>query len=193
MTIGYSGVANSLTWEPPGDSDVSHYNIYRTEWDGITPPAFPGGSSFATTSDLFWSDSLDGKSDAWDYFYFGTAVDIHDNEGDPTDPLQTTTTGVQDPSLPIAVTLYPCYPNPFNPQTMIRFDLPVGGAVELKIHDLSGRLVRTLETGGIHPRGRYEIPWNGRNDNGGIAAAGVYFCRLRAGDKVLTGRMTLLK
>lgn len=84
-------------------------------------------------------------------------------------------------------------PNPFNPMTSIRFDLPMQTRVDLRVYDVSGRLVRTLIQGASCPAGRNEILWDGRDSLGRGVASGVYFCRLRADRFVGTRRMSLVK
>jgi len=102
---------------------------------------------------------------------------------------------VQD--LPAAgldeVVLYPAAPNPFNPATEISFRLAKPGRVSLEIHDLSGRLVRTLVDYQDLEVGLHHAVWNGRGDDGREAASGVYFFRLLAGVHVQTNRLTLVK
>jgi flagellar hook assembly protein FlgD len=69
------------------------------------------------------------------------------------------------------------YPNPFNPETTIRYDLSTGGDVTLRIYDIAGRVVRTL----IEERqtaGQKSARWDGTNDLGQRVSSGVYFCRL---------------
>ena len=61
--------------------------------------------------------------------------------------------------------LYAATPNPFNPSTVLRFDLSAAGVVSLSIFDAAGRLVRVLESG-EWPAGSYETTWNGRDDSG---------------------------
>ncbi|MBK6733511.1 MAG: family 16 glycosylhydrolase [bacterium] len=100
---------------------------------------------------------------------------------------------VQPGLQPAGYALHPCHPNPFNPSTTISFDLPEPAAVRLAIHDLSGRLVRTLVAGEMTGSGRHEVVWNGRDEAGQVMAAGVYFYRLDAAGYSETRRMTLLK
>jgi hypothetical protein len=74
------------------------------------------------------------------------------------------------------------YPNPFNPRTLVSFEVGTehGSAprfVELEIYSVSGRRVRTLLSGSLQP-GSYREPWDGRDDEGGESASGVYFARL---------------
>jgi len=85
------------------------------------------------------------------------------------------------------------YPNPFNPQTTIAFELPNEQAVSLRIFDVSGRLVRELVDGEIYAQGRSEVTWNGRDDDGRQVAAGVYFYRLDAGEFSESKPMALVK
>jgi len=83
-------------------------------------------------------------------------------------------------------------PNPFNPQTSIRFDLAAETRVRVEVIDIRGRLVRRLldET---RPAGSHEFVWKGRADDGSAVASGVYFLRLSADGQVRTQKMTLLK
>ena len=95
--------------------------------------------------------------------------------------------------IPLRDQLAGCYPNPFNPLTRIRFELAQPTVVDLKVYDLQGRLVRTLVVGEILPAGRYESEWDGRNQRGATAAAGIYLYRLVTDGFSGSRPMTLLK
>ncbi|MCP4571699.1 MAG: hypothetical protein GY838_05050 [bacterium] len=84
-------------------------------------------------------------------------------------------------------------PNPFNPATIIGWELDAAGPIDLRVHDLAGRLVRTLVVGERSPAGSGEIRWDGCDDRGRAVAAGVYLYRLRAGDAVVSRRMTMVR
>jgi hypothetical protein len=85
------------------------------------------------------------------------------------------------------------FPNPFNPTTTIRYDVPAsGGHVGLRVYDVTGRLVRTLVNGEQTP-GAKKVVWNGTNDQGEGVATGVYFCRLVAPGYEETRRIVFLK
>jgi hypothetical protein len=88
--------------------------------------------------------------------------------------------------------LYPNHPNPFNPMTTIRFDLPVGGTVRLAVYDVAGRLVRLL-VDGERPAGSHEAFWDGCDSTGRSMASGSYLARLEAGGKVEAVRMGLVR
>jgi hypothetical protein len=84
------------------------------------------------------------------------------------------------------------YPNPFNPSTMITFDLPARADVNLTIHDVKGRHVRTLFEGTLTP-GLKQVTWDGRDTGGTTVSSGVYFYTLRAEGSQITKKMTVLK
>ena len=84
-------------------------------------------------------------------------------------------------------------PNPFNPMTTIRFDLPRNTFVTLRIFDLSGRLVKTLVSGELKEAGPHEADWNGRDESGRKVAAGVYSFHLDAEGFTENKSMMLVK
>lgn len=84
------------------------------------------------------------------------------------------------------------FPNPFNPTTNIEFQVANNEFVELKIYDVSGRLVKTLITENRNA-GAYSISWDATNDAGIRVASGMYFYRLQAGSLVQTRKMVLMQ
>ncbi len=91
-------------------------------------------------------------------------------------------TGVDDddPALPAitASRLVSAAPNPFNPMTEIAFEIAQPGRCELTVHDVRGRLVRTLVAGDL-PAGRFDERWDGLDDSGQRVSSGIYMARLR--------------
>ncbi|MFA7332308.1 MAG: FlgD immunoglobulin-like domain containing protein [Candidatus Delongbacteria bacterium] len=83
-------------------------------------------------------------------------------------------------------------PNPFNPETSIRFSLPAAGDIRLAVYDLSGSLVRELQSGRLEA-GVHSVSWNGESGAGRPAASGTYLYRLEWQGHTETGRMTLLR
>ncbi|MDP8232018.1 MAG: T9SS type A sorting domain-containing protein [Candidatus Zophobacter franzmannii] len=90
------------------------------------------------------------------------------------------------------IELYPAYPNPFNPTTTISFSLPNRQSYSLKLYDVRGRLIRTLNEG-IGTAGKHSLTWNGKNDKGQEVNSGVYFARLLTGGTSNTSKLTLIK
>jgi hypothetical protein len=83
-------------------------------------------------------------------------------------------------------------PNPFRAATTIRFSVAAAGPATLAIHDVGGRLVRTLLDAALVPGDR-RVVWDGRDDAGRALASGVYFYRLRTGPESRSGSVQLLK
>ncbi len=99
--------------------------------------------------------------------------------------------------LPQEFALQANYPNPFNPETTIRFDLPATAQVELKVFDITGREVRNILSGNL-PAGFHEARWDGSSAAGSAVSSGMYFYTLtaRAEGRMLyrqTRKMILLR
>ncbi len=96
---------------------------------------------------------------------------------------------VSDPLLP---TLSANHPNPFNPATVISFDLPVDTFARITVLSLDGKRVATLLADRMIA-GRHSVTWNGRDKYGRTVPSGAYFYRMEAGASIKTRRMMLLK
>ena len=99
---------------------------------------------------------------------------------------------IYDETLPITYNLYNAYPNPFNPITTLRYDLPEQATVKIIIYDMLGREVKTL-VNTTQDAGFKLVIWDATNDYGKPVSAGVYLCQIRASDYVQTKKMVLLK
>ena len=98
---------------------------------------------------------------------------------------------------PKETTLLPNYPNPFNPETWIPYQLAEAANVTVSIYSADGNLIRTLALGN-QPVGIYESRnraayWDGRNEFGESIASGIYFYTLTAGDFTATRKMLIRK
>jgi len=94
--------------------------------------------------------------------------------------------------LPLKTSLSNNYPNPFNPKTLISYNLTVKSEVDLRIFDILGReiaaLVNEEKSAGMHT-----IEWDGKNSRGQQVSGGVYLCCFEAGKFRQTRKLTLLK
>jgi hypothetical protein len=90
------------------------------------------------------------------------------------------------------LTLYPNYPNPFNPETHITFYLSHPGEMKLEIYNVRGQKIRTLKTG-FQTAGEHSIVWKGRDDNGNAVSSGIYFYRLESDDIFKIQKAVLMK
>ena len=94
--------------------------------------------------------------------------------------------------LPETLRLHPNYPNPFRSSTTLTYDLPNASTVRVSVYDVLGRRVQVL----VDERkeaGRHTVRWAGRGASGQPLASGIYFVRLRAGDRQVTRRLTLVR
>ncbi len=92
------------------------------------------------------------------------------------------------PTLPNQFALLPNFPNPFNPSTIIGYQVPSAEYVQIKVYDILGREIRTL-VADRKPPGQYAIPF----DPGVKASSGIYYCRMVAGSFSMTRRLILLR
>jgi len=103
------------------------------------------------------------------------------------------TGGVDGPRIPPKQNaLLAAYPNPFNPETTIRYELASSSHVSLRVYDVGGAEVRTLVDAN-KAAGSYALQWNGRDNKGNAVSSGVYFYRISAGSFSDVRKMTLLK
>ena len=84
-------------------------------------------------------------------------------------------------------------PNPFGVNTALSYELPSPGDVDIRVFDVSGRLVRTLIDSEPRPAGLQTLVWNGRDDRGRKVASGVYFFRVNIGGESIERRTVLLR
>jgi len=104
----------------------------------------------------------------------------------------TAASGVASGGVPRAFALHQNFPNPFNPETTLGFDLPMAVKVKLMVYDARGRLVQALCDAAFRP-GRHEAVWNGRDRENREVPSGVYLCRIEAGPYQAVRKMLLLR
>lgn len=99
--------------------------------------------------------------------------------------------------VPDKTALLPNYPNPFNPETWIPYQLAKDADVLIRIYDVAGRLVRKLDVGfkkaGYYTQKSRASHWDGRNELGERVASGLYFYQLRASGRFFIKRLVVLK
>ncbi|MBN1827506.1 MAG: S8 family serine peptidase [Candidatus Eisenbacteria bacterium] len=194
-----------IGWERPAALDYAGALLVRSAtaiaWAPVDGEAYApgqslgGGAIVVDTGDACATvDS--GLAPGTLYYYAAFSYDRAKNYS-PASTTERSTTGgctavLLGGDVPAALRLHPARPNPFNPTTHLRFDMPRSGRVKLAVYDIAGRLVRTLldeEVGA----GRYEETWNGDDGRGSPAASGVYFARLHALDRVETSKLILVR
>jgi hypothetical protein len=168
-----------LQWNKSTAPDVNYYSIY-----GASTANFGSSTLIDYTIDTAINLAASPRA-----YYFVTATDFSGNEGAPV--MVRVLTGIDGTPLPNVLSIS-AYPNPFNPETTLRYTIPSSGHVTVGVYDLQGRLVATLFDG-ERAAGVYSVKWNGRNNDAAIAASGVYFARIESGGAVRTYKLVLLK
>jgi len=102
-------------------------------------------------------------------------------------------TPLEDPNVPVLATeLQGNYPNPFNPETTIRYSVKETCPVTIEVYNLKGQLVRTL-VNEVKTAGNYSVVWNGRDNHNQPVSSGVYFYKMNAGKYSSTKKMIMMK
>jgi hypothetical protein len=176
---------NVIAWDPNTEVDLDYYCVYASPTSGSDPDT---EYLVDCTSDTTFTlpDSVAGN------YVFVTATDFNSNESGPSNEIQPPTAVEAVDFVPTVYALYQNVPNPFNPTTTIRFDLPASTKVTLVIFNVRGQLVRTLVDRDM-TAGVKKIAWHGTDGAGRRVASGIYFYRVRAGDFLDTKKMILLK
>lgn len=96
------------------------------------------------------------------------------------------------PTIIYSNRLYPNYPNPFNTNTKIRYEISQASDVQIRIYNLLGKVVRTMVNSHQSP-GEYELNWDGKDEQNRLVAGGIFILELKAEGFVERGKITFLK
>lgn len=177
-----------LNWDANTEPDLKEYHLYKELSINCFPcqvDTFMIPCSTSTYLDE-WFDI--GGRPPFDFVkYWVKAEDISDQESNSSNSKSTKgQSGIQwrqeadmASAIPEVYNLSPNFPNPFNPTTTIRYDLPGASYISLVIYDILGREVRTL-LDRREEAGYKSFVWNGKDNAGNIASAGIYIYALKA-------------
>ncbi|MFQ5599404.1 MAG: S8 family serine peptidase, partial [Candidatus Krumholzibacteriia bacterium] len=188
LVVDRLGSTNDLSWDANPEADVEFYAVYRDPDSTFVPSLsnFVGSSPAGVLSFL----DLNGSANDW---YRLAAVDSSGASSGFSDAVHPTApTDTPPPAVPQQFALRQNEPNPFNPLTRIRFDLPHDSRVRLEIFDARGRRVRQLVNGPM-TAGVRAVFWDGRDENGRSVGSGVYVYRILAADWSAARKMTLVR
>jgi hypothetical protein len=168
-THGTGGV--DLSWGIPADPDIRHFVIHRSAQQNFIPS---NQTLLATTPETHMHDTrITGMTMV---YYKVAAVDSSGNIGTFSNEIGLLLTGTTTGKpLPTEFALHQNFPNPFNPETKIQFDIPRTSHVRIAVFDIQGREIAGL-VDGWQPAGIFTVRWSPREN-----ATGVYFCRMSAG------------
>jgi uncharacterized Zn ribbon protein len=187
MAIGEGYPANSGLFKTelqtfktlhPGEGDVFYLRVFNA--DGYSSATHYGESMPHTVV------YMQGE----EFHPFDTA----DDDCTMPNPCYSTSVEWADPSatVPVAYALYQNFPNPFNPETDIRYQIPEGGHVQLTVYNVLGQKISDL-VDGYRAAGSYTVRWFGTDQSGRSLSSGIYFYRLQSSDYSETRKMVLMK
>jgi hypothetical protein len=148
-------------------------------------------STPAGEDNLNWSPI--GK-DTWDshQMFFATPLSREQMEKLGFESGAAAAVAGEEAAVPAAFSLQQNYPNPFNSSTTVPYQLSETGLVRLEIFDLNGQKVATL-IDHTQASGRYQVSWDGTDDQGQAVSTGTYLISLRLGDSAQVSKMVLIK
>ncbi|MDO9577085.1 MAG: T9SS type A sorting domain-containing protein [Candidatus Cloacimonadales bacterium] len=179
---------------PGGETDCRSVAV----WQVPNPPYYDGFWYFTIVGDTNGDEIsfmlYDETSDA--IYTCDETISFDDNAtlGQPDDPMMLTCgiSGVNILIVPNTDLNLNVYPNPFNPNTTILFDIS-NEQIELAIFNLKGQKVRTFSNHQIIQSPNHQIIWNGTDQNNQPVSSGIYFVILQAGKEIRSKKILLLK
>ena len=174
-----------ITWTANVEADMAEYVVYRASADVFIPSAGLVVATVAHPGNSWIDETPDGG------YYLIVPVDDMGYVGGYSEKLEPAT-AVDDGDAPRFLAVTGVSPNPFNPSTTISFAVPRTAHVNVRIHDMRGRVVTTLVSAEM-TAGRHQHVWDGRDDGGAVVATGVYLVRIHDGEHAVTAKLMLTK
>ncbi len=204
LAVNIVGASAEFSWTAPVDDHTPAAGLSYNLRVGTTPgggqivsaQSLAGGTRLLAAAGNAQSGltaRLDHLQPGMTYYWSVQAVDAaFAGSAFGTEGVWAAPAGVGDPSPRLDFALLGNEPNPFNPKTTIRFDLPQAQVARVAVYALDGRLVRTLLSESL-AAGSHAVEWNGTDQRGCAVASGTYFCRIEAGSSSATRKMLLAK
>ncbi len=179
-----------LSWKTFSELENQGFYLYRrqaeidVEWTQINQAIIQGQGNTSQATEYEFIDRSAAGGNKYEYMlesisYAGVRVQEKVIE--------------VDVPVPANYALLGNYPNPFNPATNIRFQLPEKSEITVKIYDMRGNLVDTPALKKSFDAGEHDINWTAQNNSGRRVASGMYIYLFQAGNFQKTGKMVLLK
>jgi hypothetical protein len=184
FTAQYTVGSTRLHWGRNLEADLAGYRLYR----GTSLAFVPNGAGLvAALPDTGYVDIAGAP-----YIYKLTAIDVHGNESPASVVVPAGTLGVDPRTVPRELAFAAPVPNPASTAATLRFALPQGSQVQLRVYDASGRLMRELARD-ARDAGEYTVAWDLRDDAARRVEPGLYFARLDVAGRVLVRRVAVLR
>ena len=197
FTLNYDATKFEFVSVTPADEDLLTSTGGETLFHHV-----PGNGQVEVATGLYNGTAVSGGGDIV-RFVFRVLYEFEDNarfeiaNGLVFDPSQlqnpAVVAGVLElQSTPREFALHQNFPNPFNPDTTIKYDLAESADVTLQIYNVLGQVVRTLVASEAQNAGRYQIRWNGMDERGVPVSSGIYFYQISADGKFSDVRKLML-
>ena len=168
-----------LYWQPPPNKRNYAYNIYRNE------------ELIKRIADTTYIDTE--LQSYYCYEYYVTSV-YEQGYSDSSNHIiiYTDSVSVEDDEIILGEFNFLNYPNPFNPETKIAYQLPIASNVEIHIYNIKGERVKTL-VDECKSAGYHNVIWNGKDDSGKEVSSGIYFYKMITDEHTSSKKMLLLR
>ena len=185
-----------LTWTSQTESNLLGYNVYRNDASDLSSALkvselIEGTNTSIAQTYIYVDEELqqDGT-----YYYWLQNVDMDGTVGfhGPASVDFSTGGGPGAPPIPLVTRLENAYPNPFNPDTTIRYQLKDPAQVRIDIYNLKGQIVRSFSQSHDAP-GYYKLNWDGCDGSGRALSSGVYLYKMSAGSYQAAKKLVLKK
>jgi M6 family metalloprotease-like protein len=170
-----------LTWDVSADEPIDGFQIYRKSSEGEQEISILA-NNLIPPDERRHIDSNVHPGESYRYSLAAIKPDGTELRSAPVDVSIKA----------VSLALYQNYPNPFNPSTTISFSLPEKAQINLSIYNVEGRLINTLKDEAFS-EGITRVEWDGKDHHGVSVSSGIYLYRLKAGNRVLTKKMVMLR
>jgi len=191
----HQGRSIQLIWQTQSETNVQGFSFYRGQSEILADAVYLNVVIPATNSSQP-KNYMYHDRDVFEpglYFYWLESTD-YDGSSQIFGPINIHFDGNNGGSAHVVPIpgFRDAYPNPFNPETTIRYGVDKAGKVEIKIYNQRGQLVRNLLKED-KAEGWHQVKWDGRSDKGQILSSGVYFALMRHGGKRYNYRIVMMK
>lgn len=169
-----------LCWATASETDNLGFNLYRSisrnsDYELLNEQLIPGQGSTSQRHAYRYTDR--DVRNGTTYYYQIEDVDYGGRAELHAKVVSAVPGGEEATTIAKGFRMTPCYPNPFNPETTLHFQLGEAAKVQVQVYDLLGNLVTTL-TDAHYPVGEYCLHWNGCDDRGRLSSTGIYFIHI---------------
>lgn len=185
-----------LTWVSQTETNVLGYNVYRSDSDDLNyalkiSDLIEGTNTSTAQTYIYVDEELEQDGT---YYYWLQSVDIDGTASyhGPASVVFSPGGQTGTPPIPLVTRLDNAYPNPFNPDTTIRYQLENPDKVKIDIYNLKGQIVRSFEQSHA-AAGYYGVNWDGCDSSGKALPSGVYLYKMSSGSYKCAKKLVLQK